>query len=343
MSKKFWVMGTVSVIALPLCACTAGGELDESVGQAEGETILNNGVGVNGVGVNGVGVNGVGVNGVGVNGVGVNGVGVNGVGVNGTSLKGTATDGQSFDGDDFVNATLTAYLADGSTISLRVTDATQSATDPEIWLYTIRYKLGNSWNYLCGLDAQSTPIPAIAHAGRWDLSAGTSTGGDWISDPTMFTFACRGSTVAKCTELGYKPWKTTQECSGSTCQTHSLRAWHQACTRMLRADYCGDGQTHTMNGVPINVWDDRGIQAQDLVPSDWENDAEWGPDGAICVSDYRLTNTGDTASYAAMNCPSKISASFGCFSTNSTFFTSKGFSTPLAGRSLLRDQSDPTP
>ena len=48
-------------------------------------------------------------------------------------------------------------------------------------------------------------------------------------------------------ELGYKPWKTV----GGV----SLRDHHQTCTRVLRADYCGNGVSHTQDGTLINIWD----------------------------------------------------------------------------------------
>jgi hypothetical protein len=298
----------------------------------------------NGTSINGVGINGVGINGVGINGTSINGVGINGVGINGTSLVGTGLNGQTLQGDDFVGAALTAYLADGTTVALHIDAAAPSPSDPEIWYYTVTYQgTGGAWTGLCGLDAQGQPIPVIAHAGRWDASVETPTGGSWIDDPALFTFACQRSTVAKCTELGYKPWKTIQECDGANCQTRSLRAWHQACTRMIRADYCGNGKSLTHNGVPINVWDDFSIQTQAQVPSDWTNDAEWGPDGAVCIRDYRLNNTGDSASYVAQHCVHNKNGKFGCFGGKSTFFTSNGFSTPLEERSLIRNQSDPTP
>jgi len=61
---------------------------------------------------------------------------------------------------------------------------------------------------------------------------------------------------------GYKPWKVVNG--------QSLWAYHQACTRMMRADYCGDGRPHTREGTPIYI-DDRLIhnpQEKDQEPPD---------------------------------------------------------------------------
>ena len=35
----------------------------------------------------------------------------------------------------------------------------------------------------------------------------------------------------------------------------SLASYHQACTRMARADYCGDGTSHTQDGTWIEYYD----------------------------------------------------------------------------------------
>jgi hypothetical protein len=53
---------------------------------------------------------------------------------------------------------------------------------------------------------------------------------------------------------------------------------------MLRADYCGDGSSWTVNGTPINLYDDLGIQADDAA---WAVDAEWTADGAVCTNHIR--------------------------------------------------------
>jgi hypothetical protein len=88
----------------------------------------------------------------------------------------------------------------------------------------------------------------------------------------MFTVSCRGATFAKCAELGYK-------------DDSVLDTYHQACVRALRADYCGDGQSHTVNGTLINVYDKRGTQVDTQA---WSVESNWTPDGAICINKGRL-------------------------------------------------------
>jgi len=131
------------------------------------------------------------------------------------------------------------------------------------------------WEDGC-LDGQGNPTKAILLRGDWsdpDYSR--------ITDPAAeqaTTWACRGAALAKCVEWGYHP-------DGSVAGT-SLADHHQACTRMVRADYCGDGNHHTENGTPIDVEDSLGIQ---LHETSWPIEAAWGPDGALCLNDPRKT------------------------------------------------------
>ena len=89
----------------------------------------------------------------------------------------------------------------------------------------------------------------------------------------QFTWACQGHSIAKCVELGYKPW---------TGYVDHL----QSCVRLLRGDFCGDGTTYTVDGTMLNVYDDVGVQAD---TEDWAPEAAWGPDGAVCVNKHNPT------------------------------------------------------
>ena len=106
---------------------------------------------------------------------------------------------------------------------------------------------------LCGTAAGS-PIPAIAVSGYWDKSA------SYIDDSDSFTFGCINAAIGKCVRWGYQPWATASECRHNSCKTRNLRDWQQACVRLVRADYCGDGIPHTRSGTRINVYDQLGIQ-----------------------------------------------------------------------------------
>ncbi|MCU0685281.1 MAG: ADYC domain-containing protein [Polyangiaceae bacterium] len=240
----------------------AEGQLEPSVEIATAEGMRPSGVSINGVSINGVSINGVSINGVSINGVSINGV-------SGSELVGETADGTPYGGAAFVGAELEGELP-SDTLPLRV-DGARAAGD--VWYYKISYDAGSGWQSLCGLDGGGNPVEAVALAGRWNMNQGVPDGGAWINDPAAFTFGCRTAALAKCVDLGYKPWAS----AGAV----SLRDHHQACTRMLRADYCGDGRSWTVNGTPINLYDGIGIQND---TTSWKIEAEWTATGARFIT-----------------------------------------------------------
>src|SRR5262249_52163617 len=144
----------------------------------------------------------------------------------------------------------------------------------------LHYKLsfrqtGGTYAPVCGTTAGGGHVMAFPLAGRWDHTVSTPTGGSHIDDPRRFTIACRGAALAKCTEASYKPWLTTQECDPlGDCHEVSLANLHQACVRMIRADYCGDGASHTVVGTEVDMYDAFGLKSED--PTAMYNlEAEW--------------------------------------------------------------------
>ncbi|MCP4678157.1 MAG: hypothetical protein GY854_22110 [Deltaproteobacteria bacterium] len=211
----------------------------------------------------------------------------------GTRFKGVHWHGKKVKNKHFTNTRFLATLDDGSTLELWI-DAVESRKereDKDIVRYSVSYEtieLGRT--PMCGVDEYGYPIQAIPLEGRWDYSEGTETGGMKIDDADAFTFACEGYVLAKCVHVGYKPWKTAKVCEGKkkgkkSCRTVDLAEYHQACTRMLRADYCGDGTPHTEDGIYVNVYDALGIR---IDGDEWFMEAEWDVDGAICMSRERI-------------------------------------------------------
>ncbi len=94
--------------------------------------------------------------------------------------------------------------------------------------------------------------------------------------------------LAHCVVAGYKPWRHAESCLGDDCERISLQDHHQACTRMLRADYCGDGTANTEDEVEISAFDALGIR---MDSETWTPEAEWTPEGANCVNTPRHANT----------------------------------------------------
>jgi ADYC domain len=95
-----------------------------------------------------------------------------------------------------------------------------------------------------------------------------------------FELTCTSGAIGKCVRWGYRPWE--EQSSGAP-----LRALHQACTYMVRADYGGDGRTNTREGTMIDVCDRYGVRkCQKEVSLVFE--AAWGPEGATCVARPRI-------------------------------------------------------
>src|SRR5262249_43446068 len=91
---------------------------------------------------------------------------------------------------------------------------------------------------------------------------------------------CTGGPQAKCVRLGYAPWRTTAD-------GRPMVEWFNACVRLFRGDYCGDGQHYTRDGTWIDVYDRIGVQASDGDPT-LRFEPAWGSGGAICVARTRL-------------------------------------------------------
>jgi ADYC domain len=276
----------VLLSTVPGCALSAAEDLAEDeleyVGEVTSPVVSTNGMSLNGMSLNGMSLNGMSLNGMSLNGMSLNGMSLNGMSLNGMSLNGselagTAESGEVLAGQELIGAHMSGLLSDGSTLLMRIDDAEPlPGPNSDVWAYQVSYALqGGIWSPLCGVSG-GAPIGAVALAGTWNLGSGVAGGGSWSASASSFTFACRGAALAKCVELGYKPW---QAVSGAPLQDH-----HQACTRMIRADYCGDGTAWTADGVLINLYDNLGIQADE---ASWKTDAEWLPGGARCYHKLR--------------------------------------------------------
>jgi hypothetical protein len=267
------------LLLLAVAAC-GGGETTELAPSSRASALTaSNGHSLNGHSLNGHSLNGHSLNGHSLNGVSLNGVSLNGHSLNGTALQGSqlvgVTDNWKFiAGTQFAGASIAGVLSDGSTLPMRVDGVSKgTGSNSDVWFYDVSYRSDEGWLPLCGTDAAGAPLAAIPLAGTWDYSEGTRTGGSWTSSSTSFTFACRLNALAKCAEMGYKPWATVNRTS--------LRDHHQACTRMIRADYCGNGLSWTLDGRLINLYDSLGIQTD---TDRWTFEAEWKPDGARCLT-----------------------------------------------------------
>jgi hypothetical protein len=344
------VLGTGMAVLAALCGGCSGGAGEAGELAAADRLTVPNGIELNGIELNGIKFNGVDFNGVRFNGVDLDPVplagmtlgaaALTGVSLAGASLSATLTGGAVVSAGGLVGAELPGTLSNGVAVTLRI-DGVATGSAADVLLYTVSASVagGSGFQPLCGSDGGGAPVQAIPLHGSWDASAGTATGGAHVDDATTITFACEGYALAKCVDFGYAPWRTVSECNGtSSCANRSLASFHQACTRLLRADYCGDGTSTTRDGTQVDLWDDFAIQTDDA-PT-WSLEAEWSPDGAVCVDETRwakLTDGSDVATYVRNHCSGRWQTP-GCGGTGSTFFTANGFATPLDQRSLLRDR-----
>jgi hypothetical protein len=167
-----------------------------------------------------------------------------------------------------VGSTWNGTADDGTAVKLRI-DSAKAGSSPnsDLWFYGMSYQTSTGWSPLCGIDPTTgKAIQAVSVAGIWAATATDTT--SYVASTTQFTLACRGATVAKCVELGYKTYK------GYTSQLTS-------CVRLLRGDFCGTGSAYTVDGTLLNLYDKVGVQADTEA---WAPEAEWTPTGARCVN-----------------------------------------------------------
>jgi len=186
-------------------------------------------------------------------------------------------------------------------VEYRITDITEEDPkyDPTLTGSTFLYRLEEnfdntgSWQPACGADLDGRGV-AIPLAATWNAH------GDRVESSSLFTFGCTTGVIAKCYRWGYRPWVTGYG---------DLAAMHWACTRLARADYCGDGVSHTQDGTWVNVWDDLlapgPIQFHGARPPDGMHfEAAWNTDGAECLSRTRWKTDMKSIS---RTCPRRVS------------------------------------
>ncbi|MEM9457582.1 MAG: ADYC domain-containing protein [Myxococcota bacterium] len=273
-----------------------GGELLPDVIEYDGSGLVTfRDVADNGVVGNGFRWNGFRWNGFRWNGFRWNGFRWNGVRWNGgtvTNVRYDASTG-SLAADDTTSSTVDLTPADEVVAEGDHTDGTESETkitqveevtggahDYQFQRVQTRILVSapsnwGPWEEAC-VDGAGDPVKAILLKGDWSSPGYARISGVEADQAT--TWACRGAALAKCVEWGYHPEGLH---SGTSLADH-----HQACTRLVRADYCGDGEHHTENGTLIDVEDSLGIQTHSTV---WGIEAAWGANGALCLNDPRKT------------------------------------------------------
>jgi hypothetical protein len=99
---------------------------------------------------------------------------------------------------------------------------------------------------------------------------------------------CSSGAIGKCIRWGYPPIRNMNH-------EPAVRALHDACVRMVRADYGGDGVTATRDGMLIGFCDLAGIHTC----TGHENiEAAWFEAGAACVARPRVADLTTLAALA---------------------------------------------
>jgi hypothetical protein len=165
-------------------------------------------------------------------------------------------------------------------VTLRIRSVTQrprsdvnggphSPADSRSWVYDAElwHEARKQWVNACrDPNDVAFPIP-----GYWNEKA------DYDRDKNLFSFACLQRDVAKCLRHGYL--------NDANVHGDQVKLF-EACTRMMRADYCGDGNSYTQDGTIVAIGDNRDIPVpSNIVPLSFE--AAWRPDGIACYEHTR--------------------------------------------------------
>ena len=273
--------------------------------------VAKNGLALNGLELNGQAFNGMKFNGLKYNGLKYNTdappsstgeslIGFTRVWLEDSRFHGDLPDGTHVHKRDLDEAVFQGQLArDEGTekfVTMRIEDINQLANGSDVFLYKLQAwdEPTKLWTYVCPGKHWAIPV-----SGAWDLSGSKMTG------ENLFTFACRErGAIGKCIDFGYKPWIDPDR--------------HQACVRMVRADYCGDGQSHTVDGNTINLYDADGIQKDTHgteTAYSWTFEADWTASGAKCTNLANRPGGVSAACYSTLPRCSTTSTALKVFST----------------------------
>lgn len=206
--------------------------------------------------------------------------------VEGTQFKVTLTDGHVLRSSELVGATLTVATSSGP-LRLRIdtVERDPDAKNPPVWLHSFSTEAPDgSFHNLCeaGPDGRRQGFP---------LAFRPRPGGALEpAEPGSFELVCTGRARGKCVRFGYLPWTSD-----------AMREVYNACVRVVRADYCGEGEGTTRTGTLIDHYDAVDIEEPGHDPR-FEFEAGWTASGAVCVRHVRIKENISLERLAA-SCP----------------------------------------
>jgi hypothetical protein len=192
-----------------------------------------------------------------------------------STLVALDTSGTALPEASVAQARLTAVQDDGRSVPVRVEGTVVRPDAPGVRFYKLSYQRASdrSWRNPC----QAGDGSALLLSGMWNAR------GDYTATADRATVGCLNAAITKCVLFGYPPW--------GTLAGRSLRPFHLACVRMVRADYRGDGTSHTREGVQLHISDILGVNHAPLPPR-FELEAGWTPQGAAFVARPRVRELG---------------------------------------------------
>jgi hypothetical protein len=183
----------------------------------------------------------------------------------GTRLNLLLPDGRRLVDQDLVGVQLSLTDAHGNAQDIRIdswaADPRDTSGDVVLYNLAVREPGAGQWQPYCNADPDGRRA-AIFMPGDASLQ-----------------ITCSAGAIGKCVRFGYHPWKLAAD-------GRPMRDYHTACVKLLRGEYCGDGEPFTENGTLIDIYDRIGVQT----PGEADGlafEAAWGPDGAVCVARTR--------------------------------------------------------
>src|SRR5262245_55006930 len=172
------------------------------------------------------------------------------VDVEGTQFKVTLPDGRVLRSPELVGAVLN--LRSGLRVRIEAVEEDRDSRGGPVWLHTLSvWQADGTWASFClpGPDGrrEGFPVPGRATSHATVVEAA----------PGVFELTCTGGAQAKCVRFGYRPWEMGPD-------GRPMRVLYNACVRMVRADYGGDGHGTTRDGMVIDIYDPWKIQTPEL-------------------------------------------------------------------------------
>jgi hypothetical protein len=212
------------------------------------------------------------------------------VSVVGSQFRVTLDDGTVLPQEALKGVVLTFGDGPGRQRRLRIDAAERDAKDPagEVMLYGLSEPDPESgeWRNACLPDPEGKRL-------GFPLAGSFTPDGRYEPAPGRLLITCTGGAEGKCVRFGYKPWGRAPDGS-------SLKPYYQACVRLVRADYAGDGRGTTRNGQPIDIYDSLGVQAP-AKDTAYEFEAGFDEKGAVCVRHVRVKENATLAGVEASN------------------------------------------